>query len=405
MSGRTAQIFLDRLLVGSLIEDERGFVECRLSSEYRAMPSRPVLGQWFEDHLESPQRSERAGELPSFFANLIPEGDLRLMLEERLGIRPGDDLGLLCAVGNDLPGAVVVQAYEGTPPDHVKEPLLETEDAGLRFSLAGVQLKFSLVKHSGRFAMPGRDGRGDWIAKISMEAYTELCANEWVTMEWARMLGFDVPATELRTLQDLIDVPYDADPATAVFIIQRFDRGPGGQRIHQEDFQQIVGRQPRGKYRDATYELLALLTIKIVGEKAWPEMLRRLAFMVASGNDDAHLKNWSLLYTDGGVRARLSPLYDQVFTAQWQDFSKTLALKLGGTKDFGAIDLARFRELAKRVGQRPQVAEHIVEAMVEAAAEAWGNLRTNPVVTDGYREALRRHWLKVPLLRAHASKI
>jgi serine/threonine-protein kinase HipA len=405
MSGRTAQVFLDRLVVGSLIEDERGFIECRLSPEYRAMPSRPVLGQWFEDHLASPQRSERAGELPSFFANLIPEGDLRLTLEERLGIRPGDDLGLLCAVGNDLPGAVVVQAYEGIAPESIKDPLLEVDDAGLRFSLAGVQLKFSLVRHGGRFAMPGRDGRGDWIAKIAMEAYTDLCANEWVTMEWARMLGFDVPATELRTLSDLINVPYDANPATAVFMVQRFDRGPGRLRIHQEDFQQIVGRKPRGKYSDATYELLALLTIKIVGEEVWPEMLRRLTFMVASGNDDAHLKNWSVIYPNGGVRAQLSPLYDQVFTAQWPDFTKTLALKLGGAKDFASIDMARFRELAKRVGQRPQAAEQVVEQTVAEAAAAWERLREHPTVTDGYREALQRHWLKVPLLRAYAAAI
>lgn len=405
MSGRTAQVFLDRLAVGMLIEDERGFVECRLSAEYRAMPNRPVLGQWFEDHLATPQRGDRAGDLPAFFANLIPEGDLRLMLEERLGVPPGDDLGLLCAVGSDLPGAVVIQTYEGDAPESLEARPVEEAEAGLRFSLAGVQLKFSMTKRGDRFAMPGRDGRGDWIAKIAMEAYAELCANEWVTMEWARAMGFDVPATELRTLRDLIEVPHEGAGDTAVFMIERYDRGAGGQRIHQEDFQQIVGRQPLRKYSDATYELLALLATKIVGEDAWPEILRRLVFMVASGNDDAHMKNWSVIYPDDGIRARLSPLYDQVFTAQWPDFSKTLALKLGGTKDLAAVDMARFRELARRVRQNVEEAEQIVERTLETAVATWRVMREHAVVTPGYRQAMRQHWRKVPLLRPHAAAI
>ena len=188
-------------------------------------------------------------------------------------------------------------------------------------------------------------------------------------------------------------------------MIQRYDRLVGGQRVHQEDFQQIVGRRAHGKYRDVTYEGLAVLAIKTVGDAIWPEMLRRLTFMVASGNDDAHMKNWSLLYPDGGIKAQLSPLYDQVFTAQWPAFSKTLALKLGGTKDFAAMDLARFRELARRIGQAPEAAAALVEQTVSEAAEAWAKLREHPNVFPEYREALQRHWRKVPLLRAHADAI
>ncbi len=406
MSGRTANVFLDQLSVGALVEDERGRVEFRPSHEYRQMPRRLVLGQWFEDHPEEIQRGDASGSLPAFFENLIPEGTLRRKLETSLGVSAGDDLGLLCAVGGDLPGAVIVRLQEGGAPASVPErQLAGSPDGGMRFSLAGVQLKFSMVRQGERFAMPGRDSRGDWIAKISLDSYPTLALNEWLTMEWARSLGLDVPEVELRTLGELIDVPHEGLATSQVFMIRRYDRGAGGHRLHQEDFQQVVGRRSEKKYDDMSYEKLALLATKIVGESAWPELLRRLVFVVASGNGDAHMKNWSLLYSEGGVAARLSPLYDQVFTAQWPDFARELALKLGGTKDFAAIDLARFRELARRIGQAPEAAAVLVEQTVSEAAEAWAKLREHPNVFPEYRGALQRHWRKVPLLREHADAI
>lgn len=100
---------------------------------------------------------------------------------------------------------------------------------------------------------------------------------------------------------------------------------------------------------------------------------------------------------------RTEPLYDQVFTAQWPAFSVQMALKLGGTKEFAAVTLARFRELARRVGESPDVAEAIVTETVVRAAIAWAALREHPSITAAYRNALRRHWQKVPLLQPHTS--
>ena len=404
MIGRRARVTLGGLTVGHLHEGADAIIEFRIVPDYVSMPRRPVLGQWFEDRQRAIQRGDRAGELPAFFANLVPEGDLRLILEDRLGVDPGDDLGLLCAVGSDLPGALAVQLEDGGAPRRPDRSPVTADSTGLHFSLAGVQLKFSMMKRGNRFVLPGRDERGEWIAKIAYDGYAELSANEWVTMEWARRLAFDVPATDLRPLADLVDVPYDGDPTAQVFLIQRYDRGAGGRRIHQEDFQQVVGRRPHKKYDDLTYDKLVLLATRIVGADAYEEMLRRLAFMIASGNDDAHTKNWSIIYPDG-VSARLSPLYDQVFTARWPRFAVTLALKLDGAKDFAEVDFGHIRELARRIRGDAHIAEGVVRDTVEQAATAWAGLREHPAVTDGYREALRRHWQRVPLLRAHALLI
>lgn len=415
MSGRAAEVLLDDVEVGELVEDDQGYVEFRILERYRAMTLRPVVGQWFEDHRHSVQRGERPGDLPAFFANMIPEGELRVRIGSRLGVASDDDFGFLCAVGSDLPGAIVVRAQGGDRPDHATPPREDDAmDAGWRFSLAGVQLKFSMKRDGNRLTLPGRDDRGDWIVKIAFDGYPELCANEWVTMQWARLAGFDVPELELRALRDLVGVLPEADPATPVFVIRRFDRESGrGEhgssranktRVHQEDFQQIVGRQPSKKYDDITYEGVALLTARIVGDNAYGEVLRRLVFVVASGNNDAHMKNWSVIYPDG-IGAQLSPLYDQVFTAQWPAFSVQMALKLGGTKEFAAVTLARFRELARRVGQPPEETEAIVTETMERIARGWAEVRDDPAVTDAYRAALRRHWQKVPLLQPYASHL
>lgn len=399
---RSANVYLGQLRVGELWEDERGYIEFRVDQEYARMSRRPVLGQWFEDHPRGLQRGDRPGDLPAFFANLIPEGDLGLLLRERLDIDPADDLGLLVAVGSDLPGAVIVQGATEDGESRPQRAARAEHAIGLRFSLAGVQLKFSMIRDRERLVFPGVDGTGDWIAKIAYESFDTLCENELSTMEWARRSGFDVPDCELRRLADLVDVPYQADPDTKVFIIRRFDR-EGKRRIHQEDFQQILGRRPQKKYDDLTYEQLTVLTMNIVGPGAYEEMIRRLVFVVASGNDDAHAKNWSVVYHDG-IHAKLSPLYDQVFTAQWRDFRHELALNLGGAKAFVAIEMARFRELARRTGRDPVEAEHLVAQTLETISTAWETMADYEAVTSDYRAELENHWKRVPLLRPFASR-
>jgi len=406
--GRTATVFLGDVRTGTLHEADDGFVELRIDPTYLSMVHRPVLGQWFEDHPGRTQRGDRPGVLPPFLANYIPEGHLRAILEDRLQVAPGDDFALLTAVGRDLPGAIEIHPDEGaataTLLAGVPATLPHHDPAeGFHFSLAGVQLKFSLLRRGDRFNLAGHDERGDWIAKISFPEYGDLCANEYVTMEWARAAGFDVPTCELRTVADLVDVPHGEPAETATFLIRRFDRGQG-RKIHQEDFQQIVGRRPDQKYDHVTYEALVLLATKIVGDLVYDEMIRRLAFIVASGNNDAHLKNWSVFYPDR-VRARLTPLYDQVFTAQWPKYSIELALKLGGTKQFAAIEMSRFQEVARRVGRDPKKTTEVVQDAIAQAAASWPALRDHPATTDRYREALRIHWQKVPILRPHSAQV
>lgn len=63
------------------------------------------------------------------------------------------------------------------------------------------------------------------------------------------------------------------------------------------------------------------------------EFIGRVAFMLGSGNADAHLKNWSVVYPDGR-RGRLSPAYDQIATVVYPELPRVVALKLHSRGDF-----------------------------------------------------------------------
>jgi len=148
--------------------------------------------------------------LPSFFANLILEhGALRDLIANNLGVSPGDDLGLLEAVGRDLPGAVEIVRVDGNDlpvqedldvPAYVedREDILKNKEPGLRFSLAGVQMKFSVLRDPERITLPASNQDGEWIVKLGSVRFPFTVENEYAIMQWAMSAGFDVPECHLQ---------------------------------------------------------------------------------------------------------------------------------------------------------------------------------------------------------------
>lgn len=76
-----------------------------------ADPSRPVLGQLFEDR--RPGEIESTGHVPCWFLHLLPQSPLRRAIARSADVDPDDDFSLLALLGEDLPGAVVM--VPGTP--------------------------------------------------------------------------------------------------------------------------------------------------------------------------------------------------------------------------------------------------------------------------------------------------
>jgi serine/threonine-protein kinase HipA len=372
---------------------------------YLRLADRPVLGQFFEDDLGKTYVAKKPGRLPAFFAHLLPEGRLRGILERSLGIRDSGDAELLAAVSRDLPGAVRLMPVDSAELDTLEAASVadleqpSSAEPVLRFSLAGAQLKFSMLRDEDRFTVPAHGALGSWIVKIAIAGYEGLPANEFAMLAWARAVGFDVPQARLVGPEELGDLKRWIDEDSFGLAVRRYDR-EGTRRIHQEDFAQVIGVEPAldgaEKYGQ-TYDNVLKLVRAVVGPQGAEEMLRRIAFVVASGNADAHLKNWSLLYADG-VRAELAPLYDQVATVAWPKHDRELALKLAGSREFGRVRLESFAHLARQVALDPVRVQRNVRETIAAACNRW-QAALDAGLPDAHADAVRAHWRRVPLLR------
>lgn len=342
------------------------------------------------------------------------EGPLRELFQHSLSIKEDDDVALLAAVGSDLPGAVIVRPSianvnlldAAALPPSPEEQSIRNEEKTFRFSLAGVQMKFSVLNSSEKLLLPLHNQDGNWIVKFDSSVYPGLVENEFATMQWARAAGFDVPECEVRNATEL---PEELAQRTAVgsnvFLIKRYDRYAKG-RIHQEDLAQVAGLRPALKYDQWTYEVCARVVGAVCGPAAYDEFIRRLVFMVASGNTDAHLKNWSLLYPDG-IQAQLTPLYDQVAVIAWPPPEKGMrvkwALKFAGTKNLYKVDEAAFKRVAERSGGDVDNVLKIVQQTLDQLTAAWQTGNIAALMPPAHAQALQTYWTKSPLLQSRAE--
>lgn len=396
---RVLSVRLGEVEVGTLAEDPAGRIGFRMHSSYIDRPDRPVLGQKFED---DPGRTwtEVRG-IPRWFANLLPEADspTRRLLEEANQVPPGDDLGLLGALGGDLPGALVVGPENGEDSFEVQDLEIApkpAEDVSLRFSLAGVQLKFSVVTDGERVRIAGRDEDGGFILKVEPGDRLGVAENEAAMLAWASLAGFETASGSLVPMPaDLPGIP-PSSLARYALLVRRFDRRPGA-RVHQEDFAQIAHVQPAQKYDILTFEKMGSLVLGVLGEEGLAMFFRRLALMVAQGNADAHLKNWSVQYLDR-ISPSWAPLYDLVSTICWPDVDNRIALKLAGVREFTQVRESDFQRLAERIGVPGKPLVHDVRDAVEAIRAAWPTIRENYPLPPGHAARIAAHWRGVPLL-------
>lgn len=317
-------------------------------------PDRPTLSLSFKDALGGLITDVRLSRtrLPPFFSNLLPEGALRDYLARKAGVHPQREFFLLWVLGRDLPGAVTVTSADG------QDRLPETEgaDAGgqispetmLRFSLAGVQLKFSAVlEATGGLTIPAQGVGGAWIVKLPSLKYPGVAENEFAMMQMARAVGIDVPEVRLVPLSAVAGLPAEAARMQgSALAVKRFDRTGDGQTIHTEDFAQVFGLHPEKKYERASYRNLAEVLWAETGEAGVVEFIRRLVFNALIGNADMHLKNWSLIYPDGR-NAALAPGYDFVSTIAYLPDTR-MALTLGRSKAMADLSLEQLAYFAAK---------------------------------------------------------
>lgn len=333
-------------------------------------------------------------------SNLLPEGALRELLVRGLKIHVNSEFRLFSHLGRDLPGALLatpmqpedVPGYVLATHGAAKATTFDSDGQEQKFSLAGVQMKFSMKETDGRYQV-SPDELGDWIIKTPSTTHRDVSLNEYTAMSLARLAGVDVPEfrlVEVSKLQGLPPIKL-ADEIHA-FAIKRFDR-ENGQRVHMEDFAQILAKYPHEKYGSANYEQIAKVIYAYSGDALGDvqQLARRLLVNILLANGDAHLKNWSVLYPDQ-VTPRFSPAYDIVTTSVYIEGETEYALNLGKTKQWYTVGMMHFQGWAGKSGLPWRAIKPHLDETMDKARTLWPDALKELPMNDEHKKALNVHW-------------
>jgi serine/threonine-protein kinase HipA len=408
----SASVYLYRpqenLLVGRLLRipggDQSLFV---LDETYRSMSNaeRPLLSFSFlgADGLPKQQTRITNTKIHPWFANLLPEGHLRQYVADQHGFHQKRDFPLIVALGGDLPGGVIVEPndadWNSGDSNHGDAAASANEADLLKFSLAGVQLKFSAVRAAkGGLTIPARGRGGSWIVKLPSEVYEAVPENEYDMMRVARKAGFDVPETDLVEMRHIDGLPKGIRRERRAFVIRRFDRTAEGGRVHMEDFAQIFGLYPAEKYSKISYGNIARVIHTGVGEDGLREFVSRLVFNAAIGNGDMHAKNWSLIYRNG-KSPEMAPPYDFLSTLTYVQHQENMGLSMAGTKRFEDFSLSLLQRFSEKTGLPSGLVMASAKEAAERTWEAWTDLRGELASPGGIAQAVDRHMRSVPIMQ------
>jgi serine/threonine-protein kinase HipA len=406
---RTLGVWLERQHIGSIVHvpPEKGDMSVFLLDEsYRQNPERPVLSLSFAADNGMLAYAPRYinTRVHSFFSNLLPEGRLRDYLAHKSGVKPQREFNLLAALGEDLPGGVVVlPESEQMAPDlgHGQDVSLPTYQEGetLKFSLAGVQIKMSAVENArGGLTIPAYGRGGSWIVKLPSTHFESVPENEFTMMRLADQLGLSVPKMHLLPVMDVEGLPKGMRRTENLFAIQRFDRDAHGGRIHMEDFAQVFGLYPEQKYHKASYYNIAEVLLRTGGLSTVQDFIRRITFMTAIGNGDMHLKNWSLLYPDG-KHPELSPVYDMLSTLPYVSKRENMGLSFAKSKDFQDYSSSRITLFAERLGIEPSLLLAPAKHLAEAFPDVWSDLKRDAPMPAYMQEMVDTHVRSIALFQ------
>ena len=195
--------------------------------------------------------------LPNFFANLLPEGYRLNALATSLKTSKSNELGLLLALGADVPGDIQVVPAGEVPlevpavlvTDAESVPFHDLMGVVDRKSLPGVQAKLSARVSALMRTLPVNWNSEEALLKISPDRIPYLVENEFEHLRAAHTLK--IPVAQSVLVSDREGVPG--------ILVSRFDRGPSGERYALEDAAQILDIPPVAKYSadgDVTSESL-----------------------------------------------------------------------------------------------------------------------------------------------------
>ena len=400
------QLMLHGRLIGYLAGFSNGRNVLSFAEEFTGDPGRPTFS--LITHPNFPRAEKILSEqwarhqrLHPVLSNLLPEGSLRELVAQGLKVHVDNEFHIFSHLGEDLPGALVATPMEpGDVPDSVltthgkaKAVKFQKGDQENRFSLAGVQMKFSMKEKEGRYNLSKGDALGDWIIKTPSTKHKNVPPNEYTAMSLSAMVGVDIPEIKLVDVDKLDNLPQINLPdEKQAFAIKRFDR-QNNERIHMEDFAQILVKYPHEKYGSANYQQIGRVIYEFSGDGLTDaqQLARRLLVNILLANGDAHLKNWSLLYQDQ-ITPRLSPAYDIVTTSVYIEDERNYALNLGKTKDWYVVTAANFQAWAVRADIPWRAIKPHLDDVMDKARSLWPDAMKDLPMDETHQEALKSHW-------------
>ena len=198
----------------------------------------------------------------------------------------------------------------------------EAANRAKKLSIQGVQPKLSAVVSIIDQEFKIVDQFGTYIIKPQNDLFPQLPENEDVTMRMAKAFGLEVPFHGMLYAKD----------GSLSYFIKRFDRYGKGKKWATEDFAQLTGNTRDTKYRFTMEKLIPVLdeycSFPAI-EKA--DFFKRILFCYVTGNEDMHLKNFSLITQKG--KTTLTPIYDFLnSTIAIKNPDEEIALMLKGKK-------------------------------------------------------------------------
>ena len=345
---------------------------------YWGLAERPILGQVFEDQGPGWKPSTHVA-LPRWFSHLLPEGILRRTAARAIGIHVDREFDLIAALGaDDLPGAVRIVGADRPGTQHgfssESEEARDFQDGPLKFSLAGLQMKFSVRNSDRGLTVPVSGAAGDVILKLpdSRPDFGGVPTAEYAAMTLAKRSGIaaaEVALVDAKRIAGLDEwTSKFTEPSLAV---TRFDRVSAG-RVHVEELAQVMNvpvARAEAKYRFTNFESVAVTLGELAGQYAVEQVIDRIVLNVLVGNGDAHLKNWAVVYDDSQTPA-LSPAYDIVPTVLYVS-NDDLGLNLNKSKSFTAVTADSFKRLGELSRYGADEARDRAQLAAARVLEAW----------------------------------
>ena len=218
-------------------------------------------------------------------------------------------------------------------------------------SLTGVQPKLSLHlnEHEGSQRLTIVGLWGSFICKPQTMQFKSMPETEDLTMHLAEVAKIDVVPHTLMRMAD----------GTLCYLTKRIDRDAKGEKMAMEDMCQLTGRQTEYKYK-SSYERIAKA---IVQYSSMPKMdvtnfFEAVLFSWITGNNDMHLKNFSLYEPQDGT-IRLTPAYDLLNAAILNPKDdEELALTLNGRKK--RLKRSDFIAAGETMGIDPKIVDRLI---------------------------------------------